>query len=319
MPLEELGSAMGTHGANGAASYGLTKLLMECHVQFDIVEPDIDLGRYRLLVLADGLVVDQGLAARLETFLASGGAIIASHEAIRLAGSEQSWHTGLAATYLGESPYKPAYLKLGGRPIWAHLPDYEYALYEGTARWSARQESTIALVGEPLFQRSAEHYTSHAQSPFDHLTSEAAVLLHERFAAAAFPIGASYYRTGYWIYREVFRRLLEAVLPERLIRTSAPLSAEVTLTHQQEAPGRPERWMVHVVNFSPNRRSPEHCEYLEDPIPLRDVRVRLSCGRAITRVVLGASGQALPLTPVDGGWETVVPEVRFGEIVVFEE
>jgi hypothetical protein len=76
--------------------------------------------------------------------------------------------------------------------------------------------------------------------------------------------------------------------------------------------------MVHVVNFSPNRRSPEHCEYLEDPIPLRDVRITLHSGEAFTRAYLGASGSPLPLRSITGGWEVTLPEVRYGTIVVFE-
>ncbi|HWQ15270.1 MAG TPA: alpha-amylase family protein [Roseiflexaceae bacterium] len=360
-PLEDIGSSHPElAGGTGQAVYGLTRLLMECRVQFDIVEPDQEIERYRLLVLPDGLAVDEPLAARLRAYLAGGGALIAAHSALRLAGTGALWAEELGLEYRGESPFAPAYLKLlfategtdrtAGKAeeatpevdrtlspastprsralvsvssvadIWRGLPDYEYALYDGAAQWLPRDPSAVvARLGEPLFQRSAAHYTSHAQTPFDHLTDYAAAALRGRLAAVAFPLGASYHRHGYWIYREVFRRLLGAVLPERLVESDAPLSAELALTHQASAGDRPERWMVHLVNFSPNRRSPEHCEYLEDPIPLRDVRVLLRAGRSIVRAYLAASGAALPLRAVDGGWETVVPRVDHGQIVVFEE
>ena len=51
--------------------------------------------------------------------------------------------------------------------------------------------------------------------------------------ALAFPVGSSYYRHGYWIYREVFHRLVRAVLPERLVETNAPISAGISVTHQR--------------------------------------------------------------------------------------
>jgi hypothetical protein len=137
-------------------------------------------------------------------------------------------------------------------------------------------------------------------------------------AAIGCPIGTSYYRHGYWIYRVVFRRLLRTVLPNPLIETSAPVSAEVTITRQAATDARPERWMVHVVNFSPVRRSPEHCEYLKEPIPLRDIRVALRISAPVARAHTAADGVTLPLRRRDDGWEVTIPQVEHGTIVVFE-
>ena len=68
------------------------------------------------------------------------------------------------------SPFKPAYL-VPQTNMTGDIPSYEYALYEGASQWRAQSPAvTLALLGEPLFQRSPEHYTSHAQTPFDHLT-----------------------------------------------------------------------------------------------------------------------------------------------------
>ncbi|MEN9933585.1 MAG: hypothetical protein RLZZ387_164 [Chloroflexota bacterium] len=327
-PLEDIGASHPElTGGAGAAVYGLTRMLMESQVQFDIVEVteqmppsavDELLGRYRLLVLPDGLQVHAALADRLRAYLAGGGAVLAAQSALRLAGADAIWAEDLGLEYRGESPFAPAYLKLTG-DLGGGLPDYEYALYDGAAQWLPRDPSVVlARLGEPLFQRSAAHYTSHAQSPFDHLTDYAAAVAKGSLAAAAFPIGASYHKHGYWIYREVFRRLLGRVLPERLVESDAPLSTELAVTHQVAAGDRPERWLVHVVNYSPNRRSPEHCEYLEDPIPLHDVRVTLRARGPFTRAYLAGDGLALPLRQAGDAWETVVPRVTFGQIVVFE-
>lgn len=317
-PLDDLGTVEQPVKNGSAGVYGMTKLLMELHIQFDIVEPDIDFARYRLLVLPDALPVDPALAERLQAYLANGGAIIGSHNALRLHGSDVIWSTDLGITYTGESPFAPAYL-LPAPQFGASVPEYEYALYDGAAQWlPADRGVALAWLGEPLFQRSPAHYTSHAQTPFDHVTDYAALVLHERLGAAAFPLGTSYYHHGYWVYRAAFQRLLDAVLPERLLTTSAPLSAEVTVTQQAATGTRPERWMVHVVNFSPNRRSPEHCEYLEDPIPLHDVAITLHVAHDFSRAYLAADGSALPLTHANGGWTVVVPRVQHGAIVVFE-
>lgn len=313
----------GGGGRWGDSVYGLTKLLMEAHVQFDVVEADADLERYRLLVLAENLPVDEALAARLRAYAAGGGAIIAGADALRLRGGGGIWAEELGLTDRGDSPFRPAYLTFAdraGRPtIFAGLPDFEFALYDGAARWSAADDEVVlAHLGEPLFQRGPEQYTSHAQSPFDRATDDAAIALRGRFAAVAFPIGSSYFRTGYWIYREIFRRLLGAVLPRPLVETDAPVSTEVTVTHQAASEERPERWLVHAVNFSPTRRGPGHCEYLEDPIPLRDVRIGLGVPGEIGRAYLAEGGAEVEHRTVDDRWEVTVPRIAFGSIVVFE-
>lgn len=323
-PLADLANARLPAGAErGDSVYGLVKLLMELHVQFDIVEPDVAWERYQLLVLPDNLPVDAALADRLRAYLREGGAIVAEARALRAGDGGELWGEGLALTDRGESPFAPAYLKFApprpGVDCFADLPDYEYALYEGARQWQpAKPDVVLAHLGEPLFQRGPDHYTSHQQTPFDHLTDFAAVALDGRLAATAFPIGSSYFRHGYWIYREIFGRLARAVLPEMLVETTAPISAEVTVTHQAATGHRPARWLVHLVNYSPNRRGPDHGEYLEDPIPLRHVRVALRVDGAVSRAYTAADGVPLPLRALDDGWAVTVPRVEHGAIAVFE-
>jgi hypothetical protein len=45
-------------------NFGLLKLLLESHVQFDIVEPDAEWERYRLVLLADDREVDPSVGRR---------------------------------------------------------------------------------------------------------------------------------------------------------------------------------------------------------------------------------------------------------------
>jgi hypothetical protein len=151
------------------------------------------------------------------------------------------------------------------------------------------------------------------------VTNYAAIVHHGRIAATAFPIGGSYYRHGYWIYREIFRRLLGEVLPVRLVTTNAPISTEITVTQQLATSDRPRRWMVHVVNFSPNRRAPEHPEYLEDPIPLHDVEVHLALDEEIVRAYLAPDGPDLLLRRREGGWSVIIPRVEFGAVAILEQ
>ncbi len=295
------------------ANYGLLKLLIECRVQFDVVEPGQPWERYGLVVLSDDMPVTESLASRLKAFVAGGGRVIASNRAGLLAGSEKTWLEPYGIGYAGVSAFRPAYL-IPEVNFTGGIPRYEYALYEGATQWRvAPPAKMIARLGEPAFQRSPEHYTSHAQSPFDHPTDYAVIAAAPGVAVFGFPLGASYYNQGYWVYRNAFRHVLDALLPRRLITANAPLSAEITVMHQSARAGRPERYLVHVVNYSPLRRTPRHPEFYEDPAPLADITVRLNLGVKPSSVRAVAAGVSLPAS-----LEARLRRVPVHEIIAFE-
>jgi hypothetical protein len=197
------------------------------------------------------------------------------------------------------------------------IPEYEYALYGGASQWKAEGAAkVVAALGEPLFQRGPKQYTSHRQSPFHHATEYAAVARSGRVGLFGFPLGASYFNSGYWVYRHALRHLLAGVYGKPLVETNAPLNTEVTVTHQAKAGGRNERWLVHVVNWSPSRGTPKHPTFHEEPVPLHDVTVTLNLPVKTAR--LAVAGTRVAVKAVGGGAQVVVPRLAVHEIVVFE-
>ena len=69
---------------------------------------------------------------------------------------------GTGCIMQGMSPFTPAYM-VPKVNFTGEIPPYAYALYEGASQWRAESPATaLAVLGEPLFQRSPEHYMSHA-------------------------------------------------------------------------------------------------------------------------------------------------------------
>ncbi|MGH9787276.1 MAG: beta-galactosidase trimerization domain-containing protein [Candidatus Acidiferrales bacterium] len=303
-------------------NFGWVKLLTESRIQFDIVEPDAEWERYALVILPDRLDVDEATAARLHAFIARGGAVLVAHKAGLIAGTDKSWLERYGLHYAGMSPFKPAYMVPQGN-LNGTIPPYEYALYEGASQWRAKSPaSSLAVLGEPLFQRSAEHYTAHAQTPFNHTTDYAALARSGRVALFAFPLGQDYYNQGYWIYRQAFQKALGAVLPVPLIQSDAPLSTELTLNHQAACADarRKERYLVHIVNFSPVRGTPKYPDYHEDPIALSGVTVRVNLPLKTSKARALVEGKNLPVRrAAGGGVEVIVPRVNIHEVICFEQ
>jgi Flp pilus assembly protein TadD len=97
-----------------------------------------------------------------------------------------------------------------------------------------------------------------------------------------------------------------------LIQSDAHLTTELSLTHQAARPkaGRKERYMVHLVNFSPVRRTPKHTDFHDDPIPLINVTVRVNLPLAASTAKALYAGKDLPVRRVaSGGVEFLVPRV----------
>ena len=303
-------------------NYGWVKLLTESRVQFDIVERETKWeDRYALVVLPENFWVDQAMASRLQAFIAGGGAVIAAHTSGVLAGTEKSWLERYGLHYAGMSPFTPAYM-VPKANFTGDIPPYAYALYEGASQWRAEPPAEVlAVLGEPLFQRSPEHYMSHQQTPFDHATAYAAVARSGKVALVAFPLGQGYYNQGFWAYRQAFQKALGEVLPAPLIQTDAHLTTELSLTHQAAKPdaGRRERYMVHIVNFSPVRRTPKHTDFHDDPIPLTDVTVRVNLPLKVSTARALYAGKDLPVRrAAGGGVEFLVPRVDIHEVVCLE-
>ena len=303
-------------------NYWWVKLLNESKVQFDIVERGVKWEqRYALVILPENLGVDQALASRLHAFIASGGAVIAAHGSGLLAGTKKSWLEPYGLHYAGTSPFTPAYM-VPRANFTGDIPSYAYALYEGASQWRAESPAlTLAALGEPLFQRSPEQFNSHLQTPFDHTTSYEALARSGRVGLIAFPLGQGYYNQGFWIYRQAFQKVLSEVLPIPLLESDAHLSTELSLTHQAAKPGagRKERYMVHVVNYSPIRKTPKHTDFYDDPVPLSNVTIRVNLALRVSQARALYAGQELRVRrDASGGVEVLVPRVSVHEVVCFE-
>ena len=260
-------------------NYGWVKLLTESRVQFDIVERETKWeDRYALVVLPENLWVDQALASRLHAFIAGGGAVIAAHKSGLLAGTEKSWLERYGLHYAGMSPFTPAYM-VPKVNFTGDIPSYAYALYEGASQWRAESPGgnpgrvgRAALPAQPraLHEPSANTLRSHH-------------LLRRRGTERAgwpggFSSGTRLLQPGILdlspgLSESAQRSASRALDPERC----PPDHRTVVDSSGGEAErGRKERYMVHIVNFSPVRRTPKHTDFHDDPIPLSNVTVRVN-------------------------------------------
>ncbi|HEY3396482.1 MAG TPA: alpha-amylase family protein [Armatimonadota bacterium] len=317
LALEPERNNMDTMGSGGSLE-GAAKLLLELHQQFDVLTPRCpDFGAYRVLVIPDGGVATPELAARLRAFVAGGGKLLLSHQALldEAAGAFLLAEE-MGLDYAGPARSNPDYFELTDPDLHSPVlqPGFSYCLYLGPASRVAARPGvrTLAVAHETYFDRTWEHFSSHFFTPpLDEVADYPAITQSESVIYLHGPIFAAYQQFGAVAYRELVGKLLARLLPEPLVATDAPSTAEVALMRQ------PQRDLVHLVNYHACRRATGHIESLETPPPLHDVTVSLRTTAPVAEVFLARSGERLAAKQAGEYVTVTVPRVEVHEIVVF--
>ena len=77
--------------------------------------------------------------------------------------------------------------------------------------------------------------------------------------------------------------------------------------------------MVHIVNYSPVRKTPKHTDFYDDPVPLSNVTIRLNLPLRVSMAKALYANQKLPVRHATGGGiEVLVPRVNIHEVVCCE-
>ncbi len=317
-----------------AVDRGVTAMLKEAHLLFDLLDMESDFADYEVLVFPDRIEPEPGLLRRLKRYLSGGGRVFATHRfADPIVGVE----------HLGELEHDPFHLRT--KRGFAHdLPAMDHCIHAAGMRVRpTRGAKPVAHVVAPYFNRTAEHFSSHGQTPPARLTRDPAIVLTRCTAYLNAPLFTAYAKQANRIYRDLVVRCIEHLLPDRVIRTSLPSTAEVSVLDQRIGPeaGRPggrEPWVphplrsrdggptprasgrlggrplrgfrriVHLLHYPATRRAPE-LDVIEESLPLRDVAIDLACPGKVDGVCTVPQAQPLPFEQAAGRVRFIVPEV----------
>jgi hypothetical protein len=301
----------GYHVASGGAEEGANRLLMQLKHQYDVLDPNRDFAKYRLLILPDALTVDAALARRLDAFVAHGGAVLASGYAGLDAEGRITWKALPVRGRAEPSPYATTYLR-PGKSLRGLLPPTDHVMYERGLRVTpARGAEVLARVVEPYFDRSWRHFSSHNQTPPARLTNYPAALVKGRVAYIPYPIFGLYGRHASPANRALVQACLDRLLGRPMVEIDAPSFAEVSVMRRGRAT------VLHVLSWAVERRAP-NLDIVEDTVPLFNVPLSLALPKEPRRAYLAPTQEPLVFTWTNGRAETVIPRIDGHAMVVFE-
>lgn len=311
------------------ATMGVERMLDEGAHQFDIIDSAGDFGAYKLLVLPDTIPVNDALKAKLDAYLAQGGAIIASFES-GLAPDKRGFALdALGVELAGEGPRDASgelvrgrhfpsgdyveYLRPTDAAIGNGLRPTEHAMYmRGLDVRATTNATTLADTVASYFDRTWEHFCSHRQTPSSGEKRGPAIVRNGNAVYFAQPIFSQYAQNAPRWCKQLFLNAVALLLPEPLLRHNGPSTLFATLSEQE----RDRRTVVHLLHYIPERRGGDF-DVIEDVIPLHDLEVSVRA-EGVRRVVTAPDGAELPHRSAGGRVTFTLPRLHGHQIVALD-
>ncbi len=308
-------------GAQSPDAEGAIQMFIEMGVQCDLVDAAADISRYRLVVLPDGAAVDETLGAKLNDYVAAGGALIFSGTAARSADGSSFVLTESPVRYCEAAPTTPSYLRPTGLtplPGSELADDYDYAFYDQAHVVEPLSGSiTYGDLRRAYFNRTWATFMGHQHAPVDRSLNAPIAVRRGKVLYLAAPLFSGYKKSDYWAYRSIIEALLPDLLPDRLLYPHAPGWVECSLHAQPATAEHPQRNILHMIAYQA-RRTLQHIPHVDQAWTVADLSVRVRCAQPPARVYLAPDGDDVPFT-LEGDYVTVtLPQLKTYAVVVIE-
>lgn len=209
--------------------YGLARMLGELKYNFDFVREDMDLSRFKAVILPDKITVSEALAQRLSAYLAGGGKIIASGtsglnpEMTGWAMKEWDFVTFCGLDSKATAYYQPVSAE-DGLPV--------RSMYEKGILMTAKDPQDVtAQYVEPYFDRHWDGQHSYFYTPPAKATAYATCVQHGGIYLISFPVFLAYNHCAADFHKKLVKDALEQAIPHKLVDAGQlPSTARVSLT-----------------------------------------------------------------------------------------
>lgn len=299
----------GSRDAGELSDVGANRMLLEEKYIYNFIDTDADFSNYKMLILPDTDGIPDELIKKINDYIAHGGKVIASGKSIIKDGK---FIIDCGADYIGENEFNPAYF----------VPEFETV--DGKTQYVMKAKSYLIkpvdckVIGtgeNPYFNRTREHFCSHAHAPNNPESSFPAIAVKGGVAYIGWDIFKAYAEQGHLIFKEIFANTAKMLLGGNVsVNVKMPDRAIVTLTRQNEL----NRKILHLL-FAHTTVRGRNTEVIEDTVPLYNVECSVACEKAPKSVTLEPQGKNIPFEFDGGAVSFAVPEVNIHQMVCIAE
>lgn len=276
---------------------GAVQMLEELAIQFDVIDPEMELTGYKLLILPDDLTVSDSFQQKLEAFVADGGKVIACAKGGQ--NENGKYPACFGAKSAGPRYIYPDFLLAEGKLAEGLEPENEYVIYLQGEALESDGAQTLMSARAPYFKREGDLFCSHLYTPSAKGDPYPAVLKNGNVIIFSHPIFEQYRKNAPFWCKKIMANAIDLLLDERIIRHNGPSTMRVNILDQPEV----NRTNLHILSYVPVRKSAT-IDIIEERTVLRNVTVKVNIPRKFTEA---------RLVP-----ENTVLEVKNGSITIPE-
>ncbi len=294
-----------TGNRDAKADIGANRMLLENHFLYNFIDENADLSDYKLLILPDVSSYSYNMIEKIKAFADNGGKIIASGEALT---EGDKFFLDFGAEYKGKNEYNPTYFIPGFETVNGKT---EYVMRCDFHKFEATDGEIVAYMQNPYFNRTLEHFCSHAHAPNNPEEGFSGAVINGNIAYIGWNIFTAYANHGHLCFKELFTYILKKMMGnDTTVFTDVPDRAVVTYTRQEAE----KRNILHLL-FAHTTVRGRNTEVIEDTVPLYNVKCSVKCDNEPSNITLVPSGEKLVFEYTDGRAEFTVPKVDIHQMV----
>lgn len=289
---------------------GVTRMLQEASLQFDIIDSEFDFKSYKLLILPEKILINDKLKRKLEDYVNNGGKVIAVYESGLDENKKDFNLSFLKVKYEGLGEYSPTFIVPEGE-ISKDLYNTEYTMYLDSTKIIEKEGGEILSSSKsPYFNRTKEHYCSHQHAPSSGNIYGPAIVKGENAIYFSHKIFSQYQSYGSIWCKKLLLNAIDMLLDKRLIRHNGPSTLITTLNEQKPL----KRYVLHMLHYIPERRC-EKIDVIEDVIPLYNIDLSVALNKEPKSIKLVPQNEELKFDIENNTIKFVVPKINGHQMV----
>ena len=244
---------------------GASKMLQIMHLDFDVLEKDDDISKYKCVVLPDYFEFDDVSKKNILKFIANGGKVICSGKSV---------FDEMGIKMIGRSEYDTDYIQCDIDEITTPFLSYSSAYI------TESDGEVLAKVYEPYFSRTYRHFCGHKNTPFkEDAASYPAMIKTGNVLYFAHPVFEAYNKSGSYVIERYIKRGFDRVYDKYVKIDSFPSCGRVRVRKDNNG----SFYAIHLLYAPPINRG--NVCILEDFPTLYNLNISISIDEKIKKIV----------------------------------
>lgn len=297
---------------NGSQNDGVNKMLLENQVNFVVANTLKDWSPLKTLIIPGYYDFSKSEVEKINAFTKRGGKLVLLYDAGMNKDKTKFLFEGIG-TVQGKSKYSIDYTYVKDEVAQNGLVQAPFLNYDPAMMIAPKATKVLAHIQEPLFNRTYEHYTSHANTPYkDEFASYPAAFEFSNGIYSALNLGNTYNRHGSRVHKDLFNNLLRYIHPVSYATAEMPSAGRLNVLQQKED----NRYIIHLLYATPHQRGA--AKVIEDLVPLYKTRVVLNLPKKIKNLKWIPENKDLDFKETPAGIEVIVPYFQAHTAIVAE-